>query len=116
MFYKSVIVSGCGGVIGHYLSNPFYLIKTHLQSESARAIAVGYQHHHDRGTWNTLFNLYNKGGVSTLCLFNMFIALHFGFKLYTRVDFLNKLECNDYAIILRFVLESAPSGFVLIFF
>ncbi|KAK9721819.1 Mitochondrial carrier protein [Popillia japonica] len=67
VFYKSVIVSGCGGVVGHYLSNPFYLIKTQLQSESAKAIAVGHQHHH-KGTWKALSHIYFKEGVSTLAV------------------------------------------------
>lgn len=55
-------------MIGHYLSNPFYLIKTHLQSESAKAIAVGHQHHH-AGTWKALTNIYNETGVSITVLF-----------------------------------------------
>ncbi|KRT78878.1 mitochondrial carrier protein [Oryctes borbonicus] len=65
VFLKSIVISGFGGVMGHYLSNPFYLIKTHLQSESAKAIAVGYQHHYE-GTWKALTNVYSKGGFRGL--------------------------------------------------
>ncbi|XP_022918440.2 solute carrier family 25 member 35-like isoform X2 [Onthophagus taurus] len=65
MIYRSVFIAGTGGVIGHYLSNPFYLIKTHLQSESAKAIAVGYQHHY-KGTWNALKDTFRKHGLNGL--------------------------------------------------
>lgn len=62
VLYKTVIVSGIGGVIGHVLANPFYLVKTHFQTQSAKAIAVGHQHHHDR-TFSALKNIIKAEGV-----------------------------------------------------
>lgn len=67
VFYKSVLVGGAGGVIGQYFASPFFLVKTHLQSQAAQAIAVGYQHQH-HGSWNALKKIYRKNGVSLLML------------------------------------------------
>lgn len=62
IFYKTVSISGIGGVIGHVLANPFYLVKTHFQTQSAKTIAVGHQHHHV-GTFNALNNIIKAQGV-----------------------------------------------------
>lgn len=68
MLYKTLLVSGTGGVIGHVLANPFYLIKTHLQTQSAVNIAVGHQHDH-KGTWNALDTIIKTQGVSVYVKF-----------------------------------------------
>lgn len=55
-------MSGIGGVIGHILANPFYLVKTHFQTRAAKTIAVGYQHEHV-GTYRALKNIVQSQGV-----------------------------------------------------
>lgn len=77
VFYKSVIASGIGGVIGHYLANPLHLVKTHLQAESAKAIEVGFQHQH-KGTLKGLKKIYGKSGVSSKQVRNLECSLFFG--------------------------------------
>lgn len=63
MFYKSVLIGGLGGVIGQFLASPFFMIKTHLQSQAIKSIAVGYQHDH-KGTWAALQTIFKQQGVS----------------------------------------------------
>jgi len=46
IFYRSVAAAAFSGVIGAFIASPFYLVKTQLQSQSAHAISVGYQHEH----------------------------------------------------------------------
>lgn len=62
VFYKCVLIGGIGGVIGQFASSPLFLVKTHLQSAAAQAIAVGHQHQHD-GLWKALKSIYNQQGV-----------------------------------------------------
>lgn len=62
-FYNSVLVGGAGGVAGQYFASPFYLVKTHLQSQAVKAIAVGHQHEH-QGTWGALKTIFAQNGVS----------------------------------------------------
>lgn len=62
VFYKSVFIGGFGGVLGQYCSSPLFLIKTHLQSQSVAAIAVGHQHRHE-GTLKALKKIYLENGV-----------------------------------------------------
>ncbi|XP_017479726.1 PREDICTED: solute carrier family 25 member 35-like [Rhagoletis zephyria] len=54
-----------GGCVGTYFSSPFFLIKTQLQSQAAKAIAVGYQHEHT-GTFQALHQIYTQGGITGL--------------------------------------------------
>lgn len=61
-FLKSVLVGGCGGILGQLGSSPLFLIKTHLQAEASIAIAVGHQHHH-KGTIKALKTIYSTHGV-----------------------------------------------------
>lgn len=39
------------------------MIKTHLQSQAAKSIAVGHQHNHE-GTWQALIKISREQGVS----------------------------------------------------
>eukprot|EP00099_Drosophila_melanogaster_P019610 NP_610933.1 uncharacterized protein Dmel_CG8323 [Drosophila melanogaster] len=54
-----------GGVVGCYFSSPFFLIKTQLQSQAAKQIAVGYQHAHTSMT-DALRQIYSRNGVRGL--------------------------------------------------
>ncbi|XP_043642699.1 solute carrier family 25 member 35 [Drosophila teissieri] len=54
-----------GGVVGSYCSSPFFLIKTQLQSQAAKQIAVGYQHAHTSMS-DALRQIYAKNGVRGL--------------------------------------------------
>ncbi|XP_053965107.1 solute carrier family 25 member 35-like [Anastrepha ludens] len=54
-----------GGCVGTYFSSPFFLIKTQLQSQAAKAIAVGYQHEHT-GTFQALRQIYAQSGITGL--------------------------------------------------
>ncbi|KAJ8985301.1 hypothetical protein NQ317_007088, partial [Molorchus minor] len=65
VFYKTVLSGGFGGVLGQLLSSPLFLIKTHLQSQSTEAIAVGHQHQH-KGFVHALTKIYLKHGVRGL--------------------------------------------------
>ena len=58
VLHRSIIASICAGGIGTWLSNPFYLVKTHLQSKSNSHIAVGHQHSHSSMTqgFKTIFS------------------------------------------------------------
>lgn len=62
VFYRSVLISGTGGVLGHLLANPFFITKTHLQAQAVESIAVGYQHHHQSLT-DAFKTIYKKEGV-----------------------------------------------------
>lgn len=65
IFHKNVLVSGIGGVVGHYLSNPFFIVKTHLQSKAAKNIAVGHQHEYE-GSLQALKKIFNENGIQGL--------------------------------------------------
>lgn len=61
-FTQSVLITGVGSVIGHYLASPFFLVKTQLQSQAVDAIAVGHQHNID-GSFRALINIFKLNGV-----------------------------------------------------
>ncbi|KAJ8683231.1 hypothetical protein QAD02_019023 [Eretmocerus hayati] len=44
---KTALVSGIAGITGAVVGSPFYMVKTQLQSQAAKSIAVGFQHHHN---------------------------------------------------------------------
>ncbi|XP_078389924.1 solute carrier family 25 member 35 isoform X2 [Cetorhinus maximus] len=51
---KSTVSGALAGVAGALLASPVYLVKTHLQAQSASAIAVGHQYQHEifqPGSW-----------------------------------------------------------------
>ena len=66
VFYKSVLAGGVGGVAGQLACSPVFLVKTHLQTQSSEAIAVGHQHQH-RNMWQAMALIYREQGVSVLC-------------------------------------------------
>lgn len=63
--HKVIFYSGLGGVLGQFLSSPFYMIKTHLQSKAVQEIAVGHQHKHET-TMSAFRVIYEKYGVKKL--------------------------------------------------
>lgn len=65
VFTQTLLITGTGSVIGHYLASPFFLIKTHLQSQAIEAIAVGHQHHHEN-SFTALKKIYNANGIKGL--------------------------------------------------
>ncbi|KAK4876381.1 hypothetical protein RN001_012803 [Aquatica leii] len=65
IFYKSVLFGGVGGTIGQYCASPFFMIKTHLQSQASQSIAVGHQHDHT-GTWTALKKIFQGHGIKGL--------------------------------------------------
>ncbi|KAF2880648.1 hypothetical protein ILUMI_25542 [Ignelater luminosus] len=65
VFYKSVILGGVCGMLGQLCANPLYLIKTQIQAQAAKNIAVGYQHQHS-GTWMALKTIYQRHGIQGL--------------------------------------------------
>ncbi|XP_011497666.1 PREDICTED: solute carrier family 25 member 35-like [Ceratosolen solmsi marchali] len=58
---KTALVSGVAGISGAIAGSPFYLVKTQLQSQSAKSIAVGFQHHHT-GALDAFRYIWKKGG------------------------------------------------------
>ncbi|XP_013195450.1 solute carrier family 25 member 35 [Amyelois transitella] len=62
---KGAIAAGVGGALGSIAGTPFFLVKTRLQAQAARAIAVGYQHSH-AGTFNALTDIYMREGIKGL--------------------------------------------------
>ncbi|KAF5278783.1 hypothetical protein FQR65_LT15511 [Abscondita terminalis] len=65
IFYKCVLYGGLGGTIGQYFASPFFMIKTHLQSQASQRIAVGYQHNH-LNTWTALKHIFREHGIKGL--------------------------------------------------
>ncbi|XP_014480816.1 PREDICTED: solute carrier family 25 member 35-like isoform X3 [Dinoponera quadriceps] len=62
---RTLLVSGTAGCVGAVLGSPFYLVKTQLQAQSAKSIAVGHQHDHS-GSWDAFRSLWKEGGVTAL--------------------------------------------------
>ncbi|XP_011549563.3 solute carrier family 25 member 35 isoform X1 [Plutella xylostella] len=54
--------AGVGGALGSVAGAPFYLVKTRLQAQAAKAIAVGHQHSHS-GTFSALGEIFRKEGI-----------------------------------------------------
>jgi solute carrier family 25 protein 34/35 len=65
VFYKSVLIGGFAGASGAFIASPFYLIKTHLQSQASKEIAFGHQYHY-KGTWSGLWGVFKEQGVKGL--------------------------------------------------
>ncbi|EDS27096.1 mitochondrial oxaloacetate transport protein [Culex quinquefasciatus] len=63
--WKSVFWGGTGGFVGSALSSPFFMLRTHLQSQAVAEIAVGYQHKHT-GMWSALRGIYQQHGIQGL--------------------------------------------------
>ncbi|XP_047021252.1 solute carrier family 25 member 35-like [Helicoverpa zea] len=58
-------VAGVGGALGSIAGTPFYLVKVRLQSQAAKAIAVGHQHK-CKGTTSALVDIFRNEGVKGL--------------------------------------------------
>ncbi|XP_060115560.1 solute carrier family 25 member 34 [Heteronotia binoei] len=56
--------AGAGaGALGAFVASPAYLVKTHLQAQTAAAFfAVGHQHNH-QGVWAAFGSIYRKQGL-----------------------------------------------------
>lgn len=81
------MASAFAGASGAFCGSPLFLIKTQLQSQAARQIAVGHQHGH-RGALTAIKTIYSKHGVG----------------LYTLIWFLSsffKLFNSDYRVVER---------------
>ncbi|XP_016973716.1 solute carrier family 25 member 35 [Drosophila rhopaloa] len=61
-FAKGMFWGALGGVVGSYCASPFFLIKTQLQAQAAKQIAVGYQHQHASMS-DAIRQIYRKNGV-----------------------------------------------------
>jgi len=62
---RSAAAGAISGIMGASVGSPWYLIKTHLQSQSVKEVAVGHQHRH-QGTYEAVSNIYHKYGVKGL--------------------------------------------------
>ncbi|KOB72302.1 Solute carrier family 25 member 35 [Operophtera brumata] len=62
---KGAAAAGLGGALGSIAGTPFFLVKTRLQAQAARVIAVGHQHKHG-GTISALGDIYKREGVKGL--------------------------------------------------
>lgn len=67
LFFRSAVVSAFSGAAGAFFGSPLFMIKTQLQSKSAKQIAVGHQHKHS-GVMIAIKNVYHTHGVSFLIL------------------------------------------------
>ncbi|XP_017020009.1 solute carrier family 25 member 35 [Drosophila kikkawai] len=61
-FARGMFWGALGGVVGSYCASPFFLIKTQLQAQAAKQIAVGYQHPHTSMS-DAIRQIYRKNGV-----------------------------------------------------
>uniref|UniRef100_A0A672JDW0 Solute carrier family 25 member 34 n=2 Tax=Salarias fasciatus TaxID=181472 RepID=A0A672JDW0_SALFA len=60
------LLSGAGaGALGAFIASPAYLVKTHLQAQTVKAIAVGHQHNH-MGVSDAFVSIYRREGLSGL--------------------------------------------------
>ncbi|XDV23151.1 hypothetical protein PO909_027853 [Leuciscus waleckii] len=61
----SLIAGAAAGALGAFVASPAYLVKTHLQAQTAAAIAVGHQHNH-QSVSSALLSIYRREGVTGL--------------------------------------------------
>ncbi|GBP68755.1 Solute carrier family 25 member 35 [Eumeta japonica] len=61
----SAIAAAAGGALGSVAATPFYLVKTRLQSQAAKAIAVGHQHAY-ASALSALRQIYKSEGITGL--------------------------------------------------
>lgn len=62
---RSALWGATGGFVGAALANPFFMLKTHLQSAAKEEIAVGFQHKHT-GMFSALHEIFTKHGIAGL--------------------------------------------------
>ncbi|XP_022918436.1 solute carrier family 25 member 35-like [Onthophagus taurus] len=65
IFVNSFIASAFCGAAGAFFGSPLFLIKTQLQSQAAKNIAVGFQHGHSNAI-GALKEIYNNHGINGL--------------------------------------------------
>ncbi|XP_044755216.1 solute carrier family 25 member 35-like [Coccinella septempunctata] len=65
IMYRSFIASASTGAAGAFVGSPLFMIKTQLQSQAARQIAVGHQHHH-QGVLVAVRSIYSAQGIRGL--------------------------------------------------
>ncbi|KAA0711705.1 Solute carrier family 25 member 34 [Triplophysa tibetana] len=58
----SLIAGATAGALGAFIASPAYLVKTHLQAQTVKSIAVGHQHNH-QGVSSALVSIYQREGV-----------------------------------------------------
>ncbi|XP_062544767.1 solute carrier family 25 member 35-like [Armigeres subalbatus] len=63
--WKCAFWGGIGGFIGSALASPFFMLRTHLQSQAVAQIAVGYQHKHT-GMLSALKEIFQQHGIRGL--------------------------------------------------
>lgn len=63
--WRNAFWGGLGGFIGSALASPFFMLRTHLQSQAVTQIAVGYQHKHT-GMMSALKDIFQKHGIRGL--------------------------------------------------
>lgn len=61
--HRSALASALTGCAGAFVGSPLFLIKTQLQSQAAKQIAVGTQHGHS-GAVQAMREIYSQYGVS----------------------------------------------------
>ncbi|XP_071109574.1 solute carrier family 25 member 35-like [Haliotis cracherodii] len=64
-FLRSVMAGAFAGCIGAMVGSPFYMVKTHLQAQAVRDIAVGTQHPHESMS-HGIRTIYSQFGVQGL--------------------------------------------------
>ncbi|KAF5306197.1 hypothetical protein FQR65_LT07474 [Abscondita terminalis] len=62
VFYKSFLISAFSGAAGAFCGSPLFLIKTQLQSQTTKLIAVGHQHGRT-GTFFAIRDIYKEHGI-----------------------------------------------------
>lgn len=62
LFLNGIFISAFSGAAGAFAGSPLFLIKTQLQSQAAKAIAVGHQHGHT-GIVGAFKDIYGSQGV-----------------------------------------------------
>lgn len=70
----SCVYGATGGFVGAALANPFFMLKTHLQSAAKTEIAVGVQHKHT-GMFSALKEIHRKHGIRGLYRGDFVISL-----------------------------------------
>nr|KAG5695334.1 hypothetical protein BaRGS_006558 [Batillaria attramentaria] len=62
---RSVVAGALAGCVGSSVASPFYMVKTHLQAQAVKEIAVGFQHPH--GSMSEGFRaIYSEHGMPGL--------------------------------------------------
>ncbi|XP_078234406.1 solute carrier family 25 member 35 isoform X2 [Pogona vitticeps] len=63
--WRTVVAGAMAGAVAALASSPIYLVKTHIQAQSAAEIAVGHQYKH-QGMFDALLMIHKEHGVMGL--------------------------------------------------